>query len=238
MPNPYFKFKQFTVFHDQCAMKVNTDGVLLGAWVTTTYNNPTRMLDIGTGSGLIALMLAQRFATSNIVAIDIDEQAAKQAKANFANCIWNDRLTAHHCSLGEYINSNTEKFDLIVSNPPYFSNSLKNPTHNRSIARHTDSLPHSELLETAANLLTPSGALCLVLPADIESDITNKASCVGLHLVKRTWVCPKVNSLPKRVLLRFDMQPGELQEDSFAIETDKRHHYTSEYRALTQNFYL
>ncbi len=240
MPNPYFKFKQFTVWHDLCAMKVNTDGVLLGAWATARLFPPRRVLDVGTGSGLIALMLAQRFGTSMIHAIDMDQGAYDQALYNFAQSPWSDRLEAAFQSLQDYAQAPlSSAYDLIVSNPPYFANSLKNPHQQRTLARHTDSLSHDLLISISAALLAPEGSLCLVLPADVTDAVCALAEAHGLYLAHRTWVCPKLDAQPKRVMLRFDKSPVATPTlDSLTIETTQRHAYTEEYRALTEEFYL
>ena len=162
MANPYFQFKKFTIRHDKCAMKVGTDAVLLGAWADITACK--NILDIGTGTGIIALMLAQR-CFANIDAIDIDTDAYSQAKENVAASPFAERINVIHASCSEYTGSCArEKYDLIVSNPPYFINSLKCPDNKRSVARHTDSLSLFELIDDSCSLLSLSGRIALVLP--------------------------------------------------------------------------
>ena len=169
MGAPFFKFRQFTVWHDRCAMKVGTDGVLLGAWAG--QDRPGEILDIGTGSGLIALMLAQRFPKARITGIDCDKDAAMQAKENFTGSPWADRLRTVHIGLQGFCRDTVtaaERFDLIVSNPPFYDNTLTNPDSRRCTARHTGGLPHDELLLLSAGLLTDSGVFSLIVPSESE----------------------------------------------------------------------
>ncbi|MFM2293328.1 MAG: hypothetical protein RIS29_3141, partial [Bacteroidota bacterium] len=154
MANPFFRFKQFTVFHDRCAMKVGIDGVLLGCW--TNVADTSMVLDIGTGTGLIALMIAQR-TDAHIDAIDIDEGAFEQAMINVQASPWSSRLNVVLSSLQDFVSD--KKYDLIVSNPPYFINSLKNPDEQRTTARHTDSLTHEELIDQCIPKLTEGGRI-------------------------------------------------------------------------------
>ena len=232
MPNPYFRFKQFTVFHDLCAMKVGTDGVLLGAWADCS--SAQTILDIGTGSGLIALMLAQR-SNATITAIDIDESAYIQAGVNFKESPFNDRLNVYHSSIQQF--SAPTKYDLIVSNPPYFSNSLQSPDASRTHARHTDSLPLSDLIKYSQLLLSPKGKLSLILPADVFEQVNSQALENSLFLCRKTLVRPTPSQAPKRVLLEYSQVQQTLIEDELFIEKS-RHVYSEEYRKLTSEFYL
>ena len=151
MPNPYFRFKKFTVYHDRCAMKVGTDGVLLGAWVNVSGDN---ILDIGTGTGLISLMMAQRNEKAVIDAIDIDSDAVSQAKDNIGNSPFSNRINSWNASLQEFSSKVEKRYDVIVSNPPFFVQSLKSPNKERSVARHTDSLPVADLIKGGGCLLS------------------------------------------------------------------------------------
>jgi len=197
-----FRFKQFTVRDESCGMKVGTDGVLLGAW--TPLPNPCRrVLDIGTGSGLIALMLAQRLPSSTVLAIDVDEAAVAQAAENFQSSPWAERLQAEHVALQDL---QTEPFDLIVSNPPYFVDSLKNPDAQRRAARHTDSLSYEQLLSCSAQLLTEGGTLAVILPAEAEAPFLTLAGQQGLTPYKITRVHTRANKPAKRVLLALRKQ--------------------------------
>ena len=244
MASEGFQFKQFYIRHDRCAMKVGTDGVVLGCWVITPpYPSPQgreiRILDIGTGSGLIARMLMQRFPEAEVEAIDIDEAAVEQARENGVN--------AYLSRLQDWKNVKCQMFNdkcynLIVANPPYFQNSLKNPDKGRELARHTDSLSYSELLHHSARLLTGDGQLALILPAESEAEIIALARTEGLSLVRVTRVYSKLSKPARRVLLQFARsasQEGELTpiEDQLVLEDD--HGGRSEaYRELTKDFYL
>ena len=249
MSTPNFRFKQFTVWHDRCAMKVGTDGVLLGAWAPAnpfTPNPLTRILDIGTGSGLIALMLAQRFPEASIDAIDIDEAAVEQARENFAVSPWTDRLHAFHARLQDWQNHPLQitnyKYDLIVSNPPYFQNSLKNPDKGRQTARHTDTLSYAELLRHSARLLTEKGLLALVLPAEAEQEVRGLAAAELLSLTRITRVYSKESKPARRVLLEFEKSTSRdtdisMTEDSLVLENEIGGR-SAAYQELTKDFYL
>ncbi len=234
MPNPYFSFKQFTVRHDRCAMKVGTDGVLLGAWADVSAAR--RVLDIGTGTGLIALMIAQRCADARITAIDIDSDAVGQARENVSASPWADRIVVEQHDLNLY--GTDGRFDLIVSNPPYFNDSLKCPDAQRSAARHTDGLTFHTLIERAVALLAKDGRFAVIIPTDGMSLFLEIASGHGLHLRRRTLVRTKPGAIPKRVLLSFGLS-SEIAtvEDELVIELE-RHVYSEEYIALTREFYL
>jgi len=235
MPNPYFSFKQFTVYHDQCAMKVGIDGVLLGVWAE--IGSAKRILDIGTGTGLIALMLAQ-LSDSNVVAIDIDEHAVLQARENVCNSPWLDRVEVFESSLQDFATSSTPLFDLIVSNPPYFVNSLKAPSESRRVARHDDTLTHEELIENAMKLLNPQGRLCIILPVNEGLQCVKFALSCGLYCSKQVMVYPKPDVAAKRVLLEFSLQKADTVISELTIETGERHHYSPEFCELAKDFYL
>lgn len=232
MPNPFFRFKEFTVFHDLCAMKVGTDGVLLGAWAKC--QNAENILDIGTGSGLIALMLAQR-SSAEIEAIDIDEGAYKQARLNFLNSKFKNQLKAIHQSLQTY--NPDKKYDLIVSNPPYFTNSLKSPIKERTKARHTDFLSLEELFEKSAYLLSEKGIISIIIPF-VDFDRVNQiADKQLLFLSRKTIVYPTPQSNPNRVLLEYSFRKKQIEETQLIVEIS-RHQYSDEFRNLTADYYL
>ena len=231
-------------------MKVGTDGVLLGAWAPTnplTTNPLTRILDVGTGSGLIALMLAQRFPLAQIDAIDMDEAAVEQASNNFCSSPWTERLHAYHSPLQEWrmVNGkcpNGKWYDLIVSNPPYFQNSLKNPDKGRQTARHTDTLSYAELIKHSARLLEEDGVLALILPAESEKEVRGLAAAERLSLTRVTRVYSKENKKPKRVLLAFGkgvsgLEVSGLEEDVLVLE-DEKGGRSAAYSKLCQEFYL
>ena len=233
MPNPYFAFKQFTVRHDRCAMKVGTDGVLLGAW--TDLSHSRRILDIGTGTGLIALMLAQRCMDARITAIDLDSAAVEQAQENIQASPWKDRIEALQQDICTYHPNGT--FDTIVSNPPYFIDSLKCPDGQRSTARHTDTLDADRLIGKVSELLTSDGRFSIILPAEQTEDLIRVAGEKGLHPSRQTWVITRPGLSPKRILMEFRKIPVTLQPYELVIELE-RHVYSEEYIALTQEFYL
>lgn len=236
MPNPYFRFKQFTVYHDRCAMKVGTDGVLLGAW--TAINRAKTILDIGAGSGLVTLMLAQCAESSVINSIEIDEQATKQANENYRQSPFLNITYCQHISLQQFALSSTSKYDLIVSNPPYFQDSLKSPDVQRTQARHTDILSIEELLLLSGNMLNNDGRISLIYPADDKDFILKEAGANGLFLSRLTNVFPTVDTdKPKRVLMEFSKNKKEPTITNLVIE-NSRHVYSSDFINLLQDFYL
>lgn len=236
MPNPFFQFKQFVVFHDKCAMKVGTDGVLVGAWAQV--EGARRILDIGTGSGLIALMLAQRNAQAFITAVDIDEAAAEQARENVARSPWADRMEVCWMDICEAPAGWAGCFDAIVSNPPYFVESVKCPHEQRNRARHTDELDFEMLLSQVAVLLSAQGLFSVILPASASTDFVALALASGLHLVRQTWVHPCEGRDAKRVLMSFAKYPVDHTEiDRLTLEAE-RHVYTPEFTELVKAFYL
>ncbi len=232
MSNPYFQFKQFTVFHDQCAMKVGTDGVLIGAWADCSQSE--RILDVGTGSGLIALMLAQR-SKALVDALDIDEDACKQAKYNVEKSIFRKRIQVIQSDFNDF--DTNQKYDLIVSNPPYFTNSLHAPDSQRNIARHNHVLPFEKLLKKSVTLLTEMGKIALILPFDAENQIQSLAEKNGLFLFRKTIVRPKPDANPKRILLEYSNKETIPTISEFYIEKE-RHVYSDEFLKLTGGFYL
>ena len=234
-----FKFKQFTIHQDRTAMKVGTDGVLLGAWAPIA---PTaqRILDIGTGTGLIALMLAQRYPSLNITAIDIDKSSIEQATENIKNSPFAQYITTHHTSLQSY--NPEEKYDAFVCNPPYFVASLKCPDAQRTQARHTDSLSFDELLSHSARLLNDEGSLSVILPVTEGNQLIALASQYGFTLTQQVHVLPTPTSAPKRLLMHFTKKSMVNSQqsivDSQLIIELARHQYTPEYITLTRDFYL
>lgn len=240
MSSPNFRFKHFTVWHNHCAMKVGTDGVLLGAWCPLPATNratPYRILDIGTGSGLIALMLAQRLmGVGHIDAIDIDADAVAQAQDNFALSPWGNMMYAHHSTLQDW---QAEGYELIVSNPPYFQASLKNPNQQRATARHTDSLSYEELIAHSARLLNNTGVLALILPIEAESEIQTLAEHNQLYPTHITHIHSKPNKPAKRLLIALSRQKQseEPLTRTFYIESESTPR-SQEYQDLTRDFYL
>ena len=216
-------------------MKVGTDGVLLGAWCP----KGTRILDIGTGSGLIALMAAQRFPEASVDAIDIDEAAVEQARENFSASPWTERLHAYQSSLQDW---QAPEYDLIVSNPPYFQNSLKNPDKARQTARHTDTLSYAELFRHSARLLSANGVLAVVFPAEAEQEVRGLAAAELLSPTHVTRVYSKESKPARRVLMRFekstDRETGVRPiEDTLVLENETGGR-SAAYQELTKDFYL
>ena len=235
MANPYFKFKQFTIWHDKCAMKVGTDGALLGAWAAP--KEARNILDIGTGTGLVALMLAQR-CQAFIDAIDIDADACLQAEENVARSPFADRIRVHHCALNDFHPSAPSHYDLIVSNPPYFHQALKCPDPKRNRARHTDTLSLEELFQESHRLLTPAGRLCLILPYDQLERVHQVSQLNGFHWIMRTDVSPVVGSFPKRLLAEWGLQPvASPLHTTLSLEYPDRS-YTEAFIALERDYYL
>ena len=235
MANNYFKFKQFTVFQDRCAMKVGTDGVLLGAWADC--ENAKTILDIGTGTGLIALMLAQR-SPAHIDAIEIDQSASEQASENVTKSPWESRISVINKSLQQFTEQIDKKYDLIVSNPPFFQNSLYAPDQNRTNARHNASLEYEDILDASLKLLSNNGTLSLILPYLEGTMFIVKAAGKGLYCVRQTNVLPNPGKTPKRLLLEFAKSKKPLVEQEIIIELNKRHEYSDAYKNLTRDFYL
>lgn len=216
-------------------MKVGVDGVLLGAWADV--NSTKRILDIGTGSGLIALMLAQR-SDAEIQAIDIEPNAVIQANENRNNSAWSKRIKIQHISLQDFAKYAQEKYDLIVSNPPYFIDSVKNPDDRRTLARHTDSLSHTELVLYSKQLLSSKGRLAVILPLNQGLEMIEIAANADLFCNRICYVYPKPGAEIKRILLEFGMEIQAQQIDSIVIEGSRRHEYTAKFTALVKDFYL
>lgn len=232
-----FRFKQFAIRQDRAAMKVGSDGVLLGAWAPVNHD-PDSVLDIGTGTGLIAMMLAQRSFAGQIEAIEIDADAFEEAVENFEESPWNDRLYCFHASLDDFMEDlQHETYDLIVSNPPFYSENVTSGNAARDNARQNQSLPFGDLVEAAAILLSADGIFCVIIPFREEGTFVHLAKQEGLFPTKITRVKGTPESEVKRSLLAFSRAGGEPQIDELAIETS-RHEYTAEYIALTRDFYL
>ena len=231
MPNNYFRFRQFTLFQDRCAMKVGTDGTLLGAWA----QGGPRMLDVGTGTGLIALMMAQRYAQGRVVAIDIDREACQQARENVASSPFADRVQVECCPLQLW---EGEAFDAIVSNPPYFDRSLKAPDEHRAAARHTDTLSYGELCRHACRLLSREGRFSVVIPFDYLSRFLAAAQENRLFLSRKCSIKTTPRKQPRRYLLEFaKSEPRQLLQEEGILEGEPN--VRSEwYAALTRDFYL
>jgi tRNA1Val (adenine37-N6)-methyltransferase len=232
-----FQFKQFSVNQDQTAMKIGTDGVLLGAW-TPIENNPKSVLDIGTGTGIIALMLAQRSSAKQIDALEIDESAYEQAVENFENSPWGDRLFCFHAGLDEFVDDPEDEYDLIVSNPPFFSEDYRSDNEQRDLARFQEAMPFEELVEAADLLLSENGIFSVIIPFNEEDRFIELCAEVELFPIKITRVKGTKNTKIIRSLLAFKRyELAVLTADELVIEIS-RHEYTPEYISLTKDFYL
>lgn len=231
-----FHFKKFTVDQDQCAMKIGTDGVLLGSWVPISEAVNT-ILDIGTGTGVIALMMAQRSDAGTIDAIEIDDLAYEQAVENFEVSDWGDRLFCYHASFQEFFQEIDDEYDLLISNPPFYKDTYKTEDSSRDLARFEDALPFEHLFIGATRLLAENGKFGVILPYKEEEAVIEIAHKVGLYPQKITRVKGNPSSEIKRTLLLFGFEEMEVKSDELIIENG-RHQYTPEYVELTRDFYL
>jgi tRNA1Val (adenine37-N6)-methyltransferase len=237
-----FRFKKFEVRHDRCAMKVGTDAVLLGAYIFPgSYHS---ILDAGTGTGLLSLMMAQRFPEALITAIEIDEDACRQAEENFSSSPWANRLSLHHVPFQEFSASTREKYDLLISNPPYFEginttkgNNTQRPGHQRSQARFTGHLGYGELLEGAGIILNEEGDLWLIIPFLNFNEFNELAAAKGFFLNHRLLIRGKEGKDFNRCILCYSLKKKEKSEAELSIYFAAGN-YSDEYRRLTKDFYL
>ena len=234
--NKPFTFKEFTVNQDRCAMKIGTDGVLLGAWATIEHN-PFSILDIGTGTGILSLILAQRSHAETIEAIEIDDAAFEQAAGNFEDSPWGDRLFCYHAGFNEFVEEIDDKYDLIVSNPPFYSENYKTENPQRDLARFTDALPFEHLLHGTAKLLDDNGRASFIIPFSEEVNFISLAEKMNLYPNRITRVKGTNTSELKRSLLEFSFTKTAIDSSELIIETS-RHQYTEDYINLTKYFYL
>lgn len=223
MANDYFRFKQFTVSQSHCAMKVGTDGTLLGAWA----RGGRRVLDIGTGTGLIALMMAQRFPEATVVGIDIDAEAVEQARQNAADSPFADRIDIQQADVCQF----EGQFDAIVSNPPFFENALSAPEPRRALARHSVALSYAQLMGSSRRLLSPVGELSVVVPFDCRQRLESEAILAGFFKSRECDVRTSAGKPPKRSLMAFRLHSGTLEKDERSLQSEW-------YKLLTNDFYL
>ncbi|KAA6349878.1 tRNA1(Val) (adenine(37)-N6)-methyltransferase [termite gut metagenome] len=228
-----FHFKQFTIWQDRCAMKVGTDGVLLGAW--TPVEPAGNILDVGTGTGLVALMLAQRNPAA-ITALEIDEVAVCQACENVRCSPWRNRIKVVYGDFKSFVSNHP--YDLIVSNPPYFGDSLKSPDERRNTARHGDQLSYQDLLQGVKRLLSPHGFFSLIIPTIVSDKMIEIAGNYDLFPFRRLDVTTKQGATPKRTLLAFSFTKQQAYTQETLLTEISRHQYSDEYVALTKNYYL
>ena len=231
-----FQFKKFTVNQDRCAMKIGTDGVLLGAWCPIE-NNPFSVLDIGAGTGILSLMLAQRSNAEQIDAIEIDENAFEQCVENFESSPWSNRLFCFHAGLDEFIDEPEDEYDIIISNPPFYTEDYKTEDEQRDLARFADAMPFEDLVEAANLLLSENGIFAVIIPHKEEETFIALAKEWDLFPFKITRVKGTPTTEIKRSLLAFSRIRKKTEIDELIIET-ARHQYTEEYISLTKDFYL
>lgn len=233
MENQIFRFKQFEINQSKCAMKIGTDGVLLGAWADVS--NCRRILDIGTGTGLLALMMAQR-SNANITAVEIEKDAAIQASNNFLKSSWNSRLEAIHSNIEDL--RTDIKFDFIICNPPFFKPTAKETTEQRLIARQSVSLTSKVLLEAVASHMSTNGMFACILPVEESKELICLANCFDIHLTRLAKVRPTPSKLPHRYLMEFETTQRDCIASELIIEEFGRHGYSKEYIELTSDFYM
>lgn len=217
-------------------MKIGTDGVLLGAW-TSIEHNPFNVLDIGAGTGILSLMIAQRSYAENIEALEIDDDAFEQCAENFENSPWNDRLFCFHASLMEYIEAVDEKFDLIICNPPFYTEDYKTEDEARNVARFNDAMPMEHIIFAVINFLSDKGKFSIIIPYKEEEKYIDEASLIHLFPNRILRVRGNANSDIKRSLIEFSYSESPINISELIIETE-RHQYTEDYINLTKDFYL
>lgn len=231
-----FRFKRFDVDQSGCAMKINTDGVLLGALADA--DDPRTILDIGTGTGVIALMLAQRFTNANIDAVEIDQSAAETAKRNFQNSTFSDRLTVYPSGFAAFFEQYPDrKYDLIISNPPFYINSLKSPEAKRELAKHADKVFFEELLSSASRHINESGVLCMILPVDTAAMVDILGAKHKLNLQKKIFIRSFSESKPHRVVVTFGKQGTVTNDEKFVIYKSTSN-YSEEYINLLKPYFI
>ena len=234
-----FQFKEFTIHQDKTAMKVGTDGVLLGAWCSLdTY--PDSILDIGSGTGLLSLMMAQRSDAMTIDAVEIDENAYEQTVENFEQSDWGDRLFCYHTSFQDFVKEmmeEDEKYDYIISNPPFYTDDYETQDLARNSARFTSSLSFKELIFGSSNLLSENGKLAMIVPYKEEEHIISLALETKLFPLRICRVKGTRTSVIKRSLIEFCFEEKKVNQEELIIEIS-RHIYTKKYNELTKDFYL
>jgi tRNA1Val (adenine37-N6)-methyltransferase len=234
MPNPWFRFRQFTIRQDRCAMKVGTDGVLLGAW--TNCANASRILDIGTGTGVLALIAAQRGPTAMIDGVEIDAASAEQARENAAASPWPDRINMYHADVRCW--DHDGPYDLVLCNPPFYKGHQVSNDGRIAVAKHGTSLDLVALVQVVDNCCTGDGRVCMILPVDRLDELLILAAAHGLHLSRKCLVYYLSGKAPKRALVEFSRQFGGPEEHSELIIEQTPGEFSPEYRALLRDLEL
>jgi tRNA1Val (adenine37-N6)-methyltransferase len=234
MPNDYFQFKQFTIHQERCALKVGTDGVLLGAW--TKYDGAKRILDIGTGTGVLALIAAQRNSSATIDAVEIDDASAEQASENAVASLWADRVRVHRMDVRRMRVS--ELYDLIICNPPFYAGEMDSPDERKGLAKHSGELTFEELIDATDRLLNDDGRASLIVPKNRETELLNVAEVKGLHPSRRCSVRYLAHRPPKRVLLELRRGPQQAEEDELTVEMNAGGDFSPRYRELMADLLL
>lgn len=231
-----FRFKQFSISQEYGVMKVGTDGVLLGAWVAT--ETAKNALDIGCGTGLIGIMLGQRAPSMRIDAVEIDSAAAGEAKENAAAAPWSDRLEVFETSIQEFARTTDRRYDLIVSNPPFFTGGVHNASDDRTAVRHTVKLPHGDLLRAVQTLLLPQGRFAVILPLIEGLRFAEMAQRYQLYPRKKCEIRPRLDKSTNRLLLEFGREQGSLETTELVLYQDEQSTRTDAHWALVADFYL
>ena len=240
MSNPFFKFKQFTINHDRCAMKVTTDACLFGAWCAEEIRSrknekrSIRLLDIGTGTGLLSLLVAQK-NDCLIDAIEIHKDAAQQAAENIASSPWRKNIRIHHQDVLKL--SLTQPYDVIISNPPFYEREIISSDKLKNQAHHSDGIKLSELVSIIKKHLSPDGEFYLLLPFKRSKEAVNILKKENLFIQKQIVVSPSVGLSPSRLMIKGSLQPSVIKEDQIFI-TDEQKQYTHEFIFLLKDYYL
>ncbi len=229
-----FRFKKFSVANSESAMKVGTDGVLAGAWADAI--EPKRILDIGTGTGLIALMMAQRFPEASVTAVEIDPVAAHEAKNNFCQSIWADSITVINEDFISWSGKTTDRFDLIVSNPPFFTTGERSADKQRAMARHCDTLGPIQIIDSVSRILTEKGRIAMIIPSLMTEELIYHGTIARLYPLRICDVISTEGKKPTRTLIEFTTVDSMASRSILIIKN--RDGYTESYRKLTSDFYL
>ena len=235
MPNNYFRFKQFTVYQDHCAMKVNTDSCIFGA--VAGCEIPTFILDIGSGSGVLSLMLAQRFGSALIDAIEPEKDSADQAEANFRNSPWAERLRIHPVDIENFTKYTATRYDLIVANPPWFTNSMRSSDHKKNLARHLETLTWEKLTSVVNKLLAENGIFYILLPASESANFRMTCESEGFSLIRQVSIRIRGNEPTSRVISGFSHSVIPPESDVITIN-DNMGSYSDQFKSLLRDFYL